>query len=66
MIETEVAVMVQFIVESKVGEIVTIFPNAGDFFKLNRIDFCCGGNLSVKEAAEKRKISANELILMLN
>ncbi|GER66708.1 iron-sulfur cluster repair di-iron protein [Weizmannia acidilactici] len=54
--------MERFTTSQTVGEIVTLFPKAADLFKANRIDFCCGGNVSVKEAAEKRNLSADELI----
>nr|WP_017554098.1 iron-sulfur cluster repair di-iron protein [Heyndrickxia coagulans] len=54
--------MERFTTSQTVGEIVTLFPKAADLFKANRIDFCCGGNVSVKEAAEKRNLSADELV----
>ncbi|WP_018665201.1 iron-sulfur cluster repair di-iron protein [Heyndrickxia acidiproducens] len=54
--------MERFTTEQTVGEIVALFPKAADLFKANRIDFCCGGNISVKEAAEKRNLSADELV----
>ncbi|KHD85347.1 iron-sulfur cluster repair di-iron protein [Heyndrickxia ginsengihumi] len=51
-----------FNVEQTVGEVVTLFPQSADIFKKNRIDFCCGGNISVKDAAEKRGLSGEELL----
>ncbi|MCM3236648.1 iron-sulfur cluster repair di-iron protein [Heyndrickxia oleronia] len=58
--------MSPFTIDNKVGEVVTVFPKASDIFKSNRIDICCGGNLTIKEAAAKQMISAEQLITQLN
>ncbi|MCP8969182.1 iron-sulfur cluster repair di-iron protein [Ectobacillus ponti] len=55
-----------FTKDSIVGEIVTVFPKASDLFKANRIDFCCGGNKSLAEAAATRDIDAEAVLQTLN
>lgn len=37
--------------QSLVKDIVNQFPKSSDLFKRNRIDFCCGGNIPVVNAA---------------
>jgi regulator of cell morphogenesis and NO signaling len=59
--------MTQTFTESSIiGNIVTEFPKASDFFKANRIDFCCGGNRPLIEAIEERNLSAEEILSELN
>ncbi|RSK27929.1 iron-sulfur cluster repair di-iron protein [Bacillus sp. HMF5848] len=58
--------MTTFTEQSRVGDIVTIFPKASDIFKANRIDFCCGGNKPISEACEERGVDASEILNTLN
>ncbi|MGG2093430.1 iron-sulfur cluster repair di-iron protein [Bacillus sp. S13(2024)] len=51
---------------SVIGEIVTKFPKASDFFKSYRIDFCCGGNRPLIDAINERNLSAEEVLTKLN
>lgn len=37
--------------DTNVADIVTAVPWSADIFRQNRIDFCCGGKISLKEAA---------------
>lgn len=55
-----------FTESSKLGDIVTKFPKAGDFFKEHKIDFCCGGNRPLSEAAAERNLQVEELVQTLN
>ncbi len=55
----------QFNEQSIVGEIVKTFPQAGDYFKLLKIDFCCGGNRPIIEAITDRNLDTSEVLLRL-
>lgn len=52
----------EFNEQSIVGHIVKRFPQAGDYFKSIKIDFCCGGNRTIIEAIEERKLNADEIM----
>ncbi|WP_251555549.1 iron-sulfur cluster repair di-iron protein [Neobacillus muris] len=45
-----------------VKDIVNQLPKTSDVFKRNRIDFCCGGNIPLLEAAEKNGLSLESLL----
>ena len=49
-----------------VGEIVRHNFSTARIFEANNIDFCCGGNISLSEAAEKEGINTNKLLTELN
>jgi regulator of cell morphogenesis and NO signaling len=49
-----------------VGEIVRHNFSTARIFEANNIDFCCGGNLSLSEAAEKEGVSTVKLLAELN
>ncbi len=44
-----------------VAEIVTENIKTADIFKKNGIDFCCGGNVSVKSICEKKGVDYNQI-----
>lgn len=46
--------MAYFTGEEQVGAIETEFPGASNLFKKVQIDFCCGGDVSLIEAAEEK------------
>ena len=47
---------------SLVRDIVNELPKASDIFKKNRIDFCCGGNIPLSQAAEQNGLNLNNII----
>ncbi|MFA9391710.1 MAG: iron-sulfur cluster repair di-iron protein [Prolixibacteraceae bacterium] len=48
--------------DTTVGDIVKINFKAAQVFEKNKIDFCCGGNISLGEACEKSEVDINKLI----
>lgn len=46
---------------SLVKDIVNEMPKAADIFKKHRIDFCCGGNIPLSEAAAQRAVNVEDL-----
>lgn len=54
-----------FTEEILVKDAVTAFPKSSDIFKQHRIDFCCGGNISIKAAAKERGINTEEIMQKL-
>ena len=52
--------------EEQVGAIVTEFPGASNLFKKVKIDFCCGGDISLNEAAEEKQLNVEEILDKLN
>lgn len=46
---------------SLVKDIVNEMPKAADLFKKNRIDFCCGGNIPLSQAANESGVNIEEL-----
>ncbi|MEH7375321.1 iron-sulfur cluster repair di-iron protein [Neobacillus drentensis] len=47
---------------SLVKDIVNELPKTSDVFKKNRIDFCCGGNISLTEAVAQNKLNLDTLL----
>lgn len=52
--------------ETKVGEIVKLNYATAHIFEANHIDFCCGGNISLDEAAEKEGLEPRNLLAEIN
>lgn len=48
--------------ERKVGDIATTLPGATAVFREYRLDFCCGGDVPLAEAAERRGVDAGEIV----
>ncbi len=45
-----------------VRDIVNELPKASDLFKKNRIDFCCGGNIPLTQAAAQNGLNLEDLL----
>lgn len=58
--------MIQLTEETWVADIVKEVPKTGDLFRKLRIDFCCGGNISLREAAASRGLHASELLAQVH
>ncbi|WP_018754560.1 iron-sulfur cluster repair di-iron protein [Paenibacillus terrigena] len=52
--------------EMTVRDAVLQYPAASDVFKRLKIDFCCGGNRPIQEAAEERGLDAAAVVHQLN
>lgn len=48
--------------DMNVADIVKVVPWSADIFRENRIDFCCGGKISLSEAVAKRGLDAEEVL----
>lgn len=55
-----------FTPEAMVRDIVLQFPKAADYFKAQRIDFCCGGAKPLAEAAAEKGLDAEAMVQELN
>ena len=51
--------------ESSLAELAINIPMASQIFRKNRLDFCCGGKISLKEACEQKNLDLKELIAQL-
>ena len=51
---------------SIVGDIAGTLPGAAEVFRQNGISFCCGGKLSLAEAAAKQGVAVDALLQELN
>jgi regulator of cell morphogenesis and NO signaling len=50
---------------SLVKDIVNIFPQSSDLFKKKRLDFCCGGNRPLAEAAGEQNLDVPAILTEL-
>ena len=48
-----------------VGEFAVNIPGATALFRKHKIDFCCGGHISLQEAADKKNVNIDSLLLEL-
>ncbi|MDS9473115.1 iron-sulfur cluster repair di-iron protein [Sporosarcina pasteurii] len=53
--------MTQITLDTHVSDIVTQLPQSTDLFRKLRIDFCCGGKIALKDAAEARNLGPEEV-----
>jgi len=58
--------MTQLTINSQVADIVTSIPKSSDLFRKLCIDFCCGGKVALKEAAEARDLDPEEILNQIN
>lgn len=49
-------------IDTRVSDIVTALPQSADLFRNLRIDYCCGGKIPLKEAAEQRNLNPVEVL----
>lgn len=56
---------IPFNADSLVKDIVNLFPQSSDIFKKNRLDFCCGGNKPLTEAAAERELDVQTIMAEL-
>jgi len=49
-------------IDTSVGEIVKANFKTAQIFDKNKIDFCCGGGISLDEACKKSNIDINQLV----
>jgi regulator of cell morphogenesis and NO signaling len=52
-------------IQATVGELVRQVPNRARVFESHKIDYCCGGKVSLARACEKRGIDAGEVLKQL-
>ncbi|MDR7000827.1 iron-sulfur cluster repair di-iron protein [Neobacillus niacini] len=53
---------IPFTSDTLVKDIVNELPKTSDVFKKNRIDFCCGGNIPLSQAAAQNNLNMDNLI----
>lgn len=54
--------MIELSPETTVGDIASDLPGAAEVFRQHGISFCCGGGLSLADAARKQSLSADRLL----
>lgn len=53
------------IADQQLSELAITLPMATEIFRKNRLDFCCGGKQTLREACEKRKLDLNSMVKQL-
>lgn len=53
------------IADKQLSELAISLPMATEIFRKNRLDFCCGGKQTLREACEKRKLDLNSMVKQL-
>ena len=51
--------------DQQVSDIVTAIPQTADLFRSLRIDYCCGGKISLKEASEQRALEPTDVLVQV-
>lgn len=57
--------MIDLSLTANIGEIASDLPGAAEVFRQKGISFCCGGNLSLAEAAARHNLPADALLAEL-
>lgn len=57
---------ISFSINTLVKDVVNEYPKSSDVFKKHRIDFCCGGNISLAEAVASSNVEMDTLTAELN
>lgn len=52
--------------DQQLSQLAIAFPMATEIFRKNRLDFCCGGKQTLREACEKRNIDLQEIEAQLH
>ncbi|HSC81129.1 MAG TPA: iron-sulfur cluster repair protein YtfE [Chitinolyticbacter sp.] len=50
------------LLDRSLGQIACDIPGATALFHRHKLDFCCGGGRSLRDAAERRRLNADELV----
>lgn len=58
--------MRKFDINDKVGDIVSIYPEAAEIFMAYNIDFCCAGNRTLEVAAQEKDVDVIEVLGEVN
>lgn len=58
--------MQTFQIDDTPAEIVKTFPKASDFFKKEKINFCCDGDKSLKETVVNKEVDVENLLQTIN
>lgn len=53
------------LLEQPIGQLACALPGATRVFHQHKLDFCCGGHVSLREAAEKRGVDLPSLLAKL-
>ena len=61
-LQEDLAMTFKITSESLVKDIVNELPKSSDIFKKNRIDFCCGGNIPLSQAAAQNNLDLNPIL----
>jgi regulator of cell morphogenesis and NO signaling len=48
--------------QTHVADIVTTIPQTADLFRKLRIDYCCGGKISLEDAAKERNLDPEQVL----
>lgn len=57
--------MITIDVENSVGDLVREVPSRARVFESMKIDYCCGGKISLQEACAKNRVNADEVVKRL-
>lgn len=49
-------------IDTNVADIVTAVPKSADLFRSHRIDYCCGGKVTLSEATTARGLKAEDVL----
>lgn len=56
----------QYTKESTLGDIVAGFPKSAEVFQAYRIDFCCGGQRTLAEAAKEKGVDPEKILSVIH
>lgn len=61
-IETPVIEVPSALVDQPIGQIAVALPGATAIFRRLKLDFCCGGQISLRQAALDKQIDLSTLV----